>query len=118
MPGHFDYAIENATYNIQCDFKQTGTVVKANFIVTARFRSRVSLEGVAKEDGNFFVLQYQNLEPEFNDYGSLLLEYDGFGTKLTGFFIGRETGHKTLFVLASIALERMEKKPKIRRKPK
>ena len=108
MPPHFAYARRSLKYAIHCDLKQDGNAVTGDCTVTGKVTSRVAVRGTAKEAGNVFLLESSNREPVFQDYGSVVLEYDADGQTLRGFFLGRELGHKTPFVLASVELRRVK----------
>ena len=106
IASHFDYGIRPMKYSIHCNMRQEGTVVTGDGEVTATQTSRVTLRGSAEEGGNVILLEYRNREPVFQDYGYVVLEYGADGQTLRGFLLGRELGHKTAFILASVEMRR------------
>lgn len=104
---HFEYKIEPLTYPLEVNLQQTPSG-KVTGTAKSRDRELLSIQGEIKETGNFVFAEYHSLNRAVHDYGYVVLAFDSSGDKMTGFFLGRERGHGTTFMLARIELKRAD----------
>ena len=64
--------------------------------------------GTLHENGNFLIGAYRVKNNRMNAYGSAVLQYLGCGTRMEGFYLGRDVGQGGTFILGRLSVERIK----------
>lgn len=102
VPGHFEYRNEPKLLTARVVVRMEGVNVFGEG--EDHDRDPLSFSGIAKENGNVIVGHYSIENPRMHVYGTLNLKFEGCGKRITGFYLGRETGQGTTFILGSLEL--------------
>lgn len=69
-------------------------------------RDHLSFFGYLREHGNHVVGHYTVKNEKLHVYGTVNLHFESCGNRLNGFYMGRDTGHGSTFILGKMTMTR------------
>jgi hypothetical protein len=107
VPGHFDYPNGPKFFEADVVVKVHGGALTAEGL--DHDKDFLSFFGHLREDGNFIVGNYTVANERLHAYGTVNLRFESCGNRITGFYVGRETGHGSTFILGNMVMDRIKK---------
>ncbi|QDU00408.1 hypothetical protein V6x_00810 [Gimesia chilikensis] len=106
---HFDYP--NGPKKIEAKIEIKVDLEKCKIFATGYDHDNDPLhfEGSIYENGNHIVGEYFVKNDRLHVYGTLNLQYHGCGKRMSGYYVGRETGQGTTYILGNLVMELKEK---------
>ena len=108
VEGHFEYPNGPKTFAAEI----TIVIDPESCSVSAQGRDhdedQLTFTGRVRENGNQIVGQYEIDNKRLHVYGTVNAEYHSCGRRISGFYLGRDTGHGTSFILGSLDLKLLD----------
>jgi len=106
VPGHFEYPAGVKFVEAEVSVRVMGETVIAEGL--DHDRDFLSFFGYTREGGNFIVGTYTVANEKLHAYGTVILHFASCGDRMTGFYVGRDTGQGSMFILGNMTMERIK----------
>jgi len=106
VEGHFEYPNGPKWFEADVTLRVDGETVIAQGV--DHNQDLLSFFGYVREAGNFIVGTYTIANDRLHDYGTVILHFESCGKRMTGFYVGRDTGQGSTYILGSMTMKRIE----------